>query len=173
MRARAGGICAASIAGVLLLFVAGCETSPASLPTPRQEAREMQNLVEAPGVDGGRDALLRYDIDGNGEITSEEMKSTIAADFISADANGDKKLDIEETRAANERRWAIDASRSTPLIDWNQDSYVTMAEFSNSVHALFERFDLNGDGIVNEDELNARASHLQREDWKGWRYGRN
>lgn len=132
----------------------------------------MRALEDMPGADGGRDSILRFDINKDGAVARDEIDSTLAADFLVADANGDKRLDAEETRAANEKRWAIDASSRSPLIDWNQDGSVDMGEFSNSARALFEKFDLDNNGTISEDELNARAPRTQRENWRDWKYGR-
>ena len=150
----AGFRCPILIAACVALLVAACESRP--MRTPRQEERMMHNLEIAPGADGAQAAIKRFDVNRNGEVTREEMDSTVAADFLTADTNGDRKLDAEEVRAANEKRWVADASQSSPLIDWNQDGYVDMTEFSNSARALFERFDLDSSGTVTEDEINAR-----------------
>ena len=152
-----------------LFALAACESTLHY--SPREEMRQQRALEEMPGVDGARDAVMRFDTNKDGTVTRDEMNAVLAADFIGADHDGDKRLNSEETRAANERRWEADASSSTPLIDWNQDGYVSMDEFVNSSRASFERFDRDGDGAVTENEFNQMRPRGPRDDWRSWGHG--
>lgn len=101
--------------------------------------------------------LLRYDGNEDGMVTREEMEAGLKADFSTADANGNGKLDTSEIRAENDRRVARDGLDAAPLRDWNLDGLADMDEFSNAVHNYFDALDKNHDDELAMGELSGSA----------------
>ena len=91
-------------------------------------------------MDRSRDIflLLRYDANNDHKITREEMDAGLKAEYAAIDVNHDGKLHSDEVQAENQRRWAQEGPQSSPLMDWNMDGNVDLAEFSNAVHSLLE-----------------------------------
>jgi hypothetical protein len=83
------------------------------------------------------------------------MEEAIAAQFRKDDLSGDGHLDSSEVRAVNDR--LLTDPGSTPVIDWNADGKVIIAEYASQWRTLFERADVDSDGIVDEKERAGRA----------------
>ena len=101
------------------------------------------------------DGFAAYDRDANGVVTKSEMEEAIAAQFRKDDLSGDGHLDSSEVRAVNDR--LLTDPGSTPVIDWNADGKVILAEYASQWRTLFERADVDSDGIVDEKERAGRA----------------
>lgn len=100
-------------------------------------------------------ALQRFDANGDGSVVRAELEETLAADFKKEDANGDEALDVSETRALNDR---LRREKSgSPVFDWNADGRLVHAEFASQWRTLFQRSDIDGDGIVDERELHGKV----------------
>ena len=97
--------------------------------------------------------LQKYDTDHNGFLTRAELEAGIRADFAAADTNHDGRLDKDETRAENERRWAEGLSTTSTLVDWNQDGYVDYNEFAGTARSLFAQLDTKNKGVINLKKL--------------------
>jgi EF hand len=108
-------------------------------------------------MDRSRDIflLIRYDTNNDRQISKDEMEGGLKADYAKADTNGDGKLSPDEVQAENQRRWNLEGPQSSPLMDWNQDGNVSMAEFANAVHSLFTTVDKDTDDVVTVAELQA------------------
>jgi hypothetical protein len=132
-----------AVVGVAALCIAACGTS-----RPRGQVDLM---------DRSRDIflLLRYDTNNDRQITRDEMMAGLKADYAKADTNADGKLSSDEVQAENQRRWNLEGPQSSPVMDWNQDGNVSIAEFGNAVQSLFSTCDKDTDGIVTVAELQA------------------
>ena len=108
-------------------------------------------------MDRGRDLflLLRYDTNGDHQISREEMDAGLKADYAAADTDHDGKLEPAEVQAENQRRWQQEGPQSSPIRDWNMDGNVDFAEYSNAVHSLFGLVDKDKDNVVTVAELQA------------------
>ena len=124
---------------------------------------------------GGPEALMeRFDTNGDGQITMEEIQAAAVARFAEADANDDGQLSAEEMSAAadaqrEERRAERQAERIAKRIekaDTNGDGVLNLEEAvaagSDRIERLFDRLDDDEDGVITQAEL---------EDAKG-RFGR-
>jgi EF hand domain-containing protein len=96
--------------------------------------------------------LERYDTNHDDILTRAELEAGLKADFDAADTNHDGRLDPDEVRAVNEKRWADGLSTTTAIIDWNHDGYVDFNEFAAAPRSLFEQLDVNGDGKLEPKE---------------------
>ncbi|MEM7445600.1 MAG: EF-hand domain-containing protein [Pseudomonadota bacterium] len=101
--------------------------------------------------------MERFDADGDGQITVEEVEAYRAARFEAADTNGDGVIDEAEFQAAAEaramERVAERAGEMFARIDEDGDGQLTQDDVSGREGRLFEHADENGDGILTEDEL--------------------
>lgn len=101
------------------------------------------------------DTFAAFDRDANGVVPKAEMEEAIVAQFRKDDLNADGNLDATEVRAVNDR--LLTHPGSTPVIDWNADGKVAVPEYASQWRTLFERADVNGDGVVDEKERAGRA----------------
>jgi hypothetical protein len=105
--------------------------------------------------------MERFDANGDGQITVEEIEIHRAERFNAADTNGDGVIDAAEFEAAATQRAADRvAERAAEMfarIDEDGDGQLTADDLGGREGRLFEHADENGDGILTEDELlNAR-----------------
>lgn len=107
-----------------------------------------------PGGGPGLEMVIeRFDVNGDGQITKEEV-TTVTADKVKTfDANGDGTLSLEEYRAL----WtdAMDRMivRSFQFHDPDGDAKITLEEYSADFDKMFTRFDRNEDGTIAADEF--------------------
>lgn len=104
--------------------------------------------------------LLRYDTNHDNSVSKEEMEAGLKADYDAADANHDSCLDRNDVRAENARRLRVDAGQASPLVDWNLNGCVDMAEFGNTVRSYFGFADRSKDGAVSLTELRGPSMPL-------------
>ena len=148
-------------------LTAGCASlNPFASSKPKPSAAEMRADVEAPAAQPAKPkrqpesmGLVRFDADGNGQILRAELEQGLTADFKKEDANGDETLDITETRALNERLRA--EKGASPVFDWNADGRLVFTEFASQWRTLFQRSDVNGDGVVDDEELQGKRREMK------------
>jgi Ca2+-binding EF-hand superfamily protein len=128
----------------LLALTAASLSFPAMAQPPRAAGAETRK-------DTGSWMLQRYDADGDGVISLQEFQAAGDAMFAQLDADGDGRISAEEF-AAFERRHA----RGFARMDADGDGYVTKAEFDDARMARFNALDVNGNGVIDADELPAR-----------------
>ena len=124
-----GGDTGAPVAGV----------TPSASPAP---------LAEAPTDDEG---LGSFDSDRDGIVMKTELETGLIATYKKDDTDGDGSLSAVETRAVNDR--VMQESDATPVIDWNADGKVLMQEYASRWRTMFDRSDINRDGMVDAKEL--------------------
>jgi EF hand len=133
---------AAALALGIAVLLAACAGGEPGRP-PRERADAFHPSTEL---------LERYDANHDGTLTRAELETGLKADFEAADTNHDGRLDVDETRAVNEKRWADGLSTTTTIIDWNHDGYVDFNEFAAAPRSLFEQLDRDGDGKLEPKE---------------------
>lgn len=106
---------------------------------------------------GGRDMLAQADANGDGQISLAELTAVRAEAFARMDQNGDGQISGGELRGRMAE--APEAS----------DGVVTEAEFIERAPPVMERFDANGDNVLDQAEL--QAAHEARRDRQGRRGG--
>lgn len=121
---------------------------------------------------GGPVMLLeRFDTNGDGAITKEEMQGAAAAHFAEADTNGDGMLSAGEMAAAAEsRRAERQADRIAKRIersDTDGDGMLSLQEATaaaegRGMEQMFDRFDADNDGSITQAELEAAKGMFER-----------
>lgn len=112
----------------------------------------------------------RFDLDGNGEVTRDEVTQAAAQHFAEADTNGDGQLSPEELAAQaesrqEERRASRMAQRSERMLerhDANGDGLLSLEEMTaqdgeDRLERLFAHLDVDEDGVINKAEAERMA----------------
>jgi EF hand len=135
------------IALVAAVAVAGCAgpqargTRPGGNPPPPSDRERDIRL------------MLSYDGNSDGTVTRAELEAGLRRQFMAADTDHDGRLDGDETRAENDRRFRANGTLTSPLIDWNQDGFVSFDEFATTARSVFDELDTNHDGRLDASEL--------------------
>jgi Ca2+-binding EF-hand superfamily protein len=97
--------------------------------------------------------MLSFDGDSDGTVTRDEMESALRRQFAACDTNHDGHIDIKEMQAENDRRFRVNGSGTSPLIDWNQNGEIDFDEFATTARSLFAELDKDMDGKLTPNEL--------------------
>ncbi|MEL6683031.1 MAG: calcium-binding protein [Pseudomonadota bacterium] len=103
------------------------------------------------------------DLNGDGQLTQEELQARSDSRFSDADANGDGGLSVEELTAAADARRADRISRMMERFDENGDGILQRSELperGDRAERMFERADENGDGTISQAEFEAAQDRL-------------
>ncbi len=122
--------------------------------------------------------LMQADIDGDGMISRSEAPEPMRARFDQADKNLDELLDEAEVDAfialssgqrggsgMQQRRSSPIRQRGNPAqqlmnFDANDDGKLTLEELPPRMQQRFGRMDENGDGFVDQEEVDAMSERL-------------
>ncbi|MDZ4741174.1 MAG: hypothetical protein SGJ03_14915 [Alphaproteobacteria bacterium] len=99
--------------------------------------------------------LKSFDKNDDDTLVRSELEEGLKRNFAAADANASGLLEPSEVRSFNDR--FDDQANISPVIDWNADGKIVLAEFASQWRTLFERSDINRDGLVDADELAGRV----------------
>lgn len=118
-------------------------------------------MQQGPGQSDLKCGFERVDLNGDGEVSQDEMEAARAARFNAADTDGSGGLSKEEIAAAKQqrremRRQCNPRQRHFAQMDTNSDGQITREENAAAADARFDRMDANGDGVLTIDELPAR-----------------
>jgi hypothetical protein len=141
----------------------------------------MSAIAEAPraarseaSLGGGSWMLQRYDTNDDGMITLQEFQAGGDALFAQLDADGDGKLSAEELAAAGrgwgrpgwgrravqqqdgEQRAERRHDRWFARMDADGDGFISKAEFDDARMARFNALDVNGNSVIEADEIPVR-----------------
>lgn len=131
------------------------------------------------GPRGGDIAFEELDLNGDGQLTMEEMKNHRKARFAKADSNGDGELSAAELEAAATARHKKRVARMISKLDTDGNGTLSEAEMEAGkegrhggkraekrearAERMFERADENGDGVLSKAEFDAaKAKRMER-----------
>lgn len=116
----------------------------------------------AKGPEGGPRDGMRFDKDGDGKISVEELDARQKEFIAKADADGDGFITKDEMKALHEARRAERQARRFP--DSNGDGVVDAGEWNAAMQERFTKLDKNGDGVISQEEMqkNGRHRHHRR-----------
>jgi len=106
---------------------------------------------------GGGKGLARFDRDGNGAVTKDEMRTSAIERFEKTDLNHDGRLTLDEIQAAHREH----AAQRFAEKDKNKDGKLTRDEVAKMPDEVFARLDTNKDGALTPDELAAKAGRFE------------
>lgn len=99
------------------------------------------------------------DADGDGGVTLAEIEAQGAARFATSDANGDGALSADELIAASNGRAADRVTQMVERFDANGDGLLQEAEMpqrdGDRAARMFEHVDADSDGIITQAEFDA------------------
>ena len=129
---------------------------------------------------GPRGANLKaMDLNGDGNVTKDELASFESQRFAEMDLNGDGNLTTTEMTEFREMKRAEmlakrEERRQAGMLerfDTDGDGAISQAEFAAKPNPMFDRADADGDGIVTEDERKAmRQAFAEKRGNRGERW---
>lgn len=124
--------------------------------------------AQAVAKPGNRDAQAffeRFDVNGDGQITREEISVVRAERLTEVDADGDGFVTADELEAAAAERARERVARIIELRDADGDGKLSLEEMEpgERASARFNRVDQDRDGIISQAEFDAaRADRKPR-----------
>lgn len=112
------------------------------------------------GKGRGHGGWDRMDINGDGEITADEMSEKNAAFIEAADADGNGAVSKDEMKAYHKAK--REERRAKRSADANGDGIVDRTEFLNAAQERFDKMDKDGNGVLSEDEQRRKRGHHRR-----------
>jgi Ca2+-binding EF-hand superfamily protein len=102
--------------------------------------------------------LARFDRDGNGVVTREEMRTSALEHFGKADQNHDGSLSLAEAKAFGKQQ----AEKRFADQDKNNDGKLSRAEVAHMPDGIFAKLDANHDGQLSRDEMAQHGDHFEK-----------
>lgn len=119
-----------------------------------------------PMMDGpmGGKGLTAADTDKDGKISKAEFEAWRASRMTAIDTDKDGKLSADEIAAARIKQVEADAKtmaeRMVAARDTDGDGKLSVDELMSAPTPAFDKLDTNGDGVVDQAEMQAfRAAH--------------
>ena len=103
--------------------------------------------------------MLLYDTNGDGKITLVEINADQARMFTALDVDGDKSMAVDEIRRRGRSLLIFRTTTLFDLLDANGDGTLSVAEVQAPSKRWFKRYDKNGDGVMEANEIPKRRRH--------------
>ncbi len=141
-----------AVGGLVLLAGTGCAGDSGG-PNLAQDPRAASSQVGE--VQLNIRLMLSFDANKDGSVSRDEVEAGLKRQFELADTDRNGTLNLGEIQAENAKRWQASGTASSPLIDWNLDGTVSLAEFSGTAHSIFAQLDRDQGGSLAGPELEA------------------
>jgi hypothetical protein len=141
-----------AVGGLALLAGFGCASRDGGLNIARDPRVASSQVGE---VQLNIQLMLSFDTNKDGLVSRDEVEAGLKRQFDQADTDRNGVLNLSEIQAENARRWQASGTASSPLIDWNQDGTVSLAEFSGTAYSVFAQLDRDRGGSLAGNELEA------------------
>ncbi len=139
-----------TLACTLLLALAACGQGGPRGPGPHGPGARSPSPTQSENTAAVACRIAPY-AGADGAVSRAALDKGLRAEFAAADADGDGVHSKAEISALNARRAA--GCDGEPLIDWNGQGRMSYAAFSARIFTLFDRADIDGDGIVTREEM--------------------
>lgn len=103
-----------------------------------------------------------YDTNGDGKISLAEINDDQARMFNALDVDGDKSMSVDEIRRRGRSLQIYRTTTLFDLLDANGDGKLSVAEIQAPSKRWFKRYDKNGDGVMEAEELPEGRKHGRR-----------
>jgi len=145
------------------MFIAGIVGVAVSVTAMSVAADGGTGKRDGKGHGGHKMSFSALDIDGNGEITQEEMMQTAGSKFDSVDTDGDGALSRAEMEAQAQAKAAERIDRMMQRFDENEDGKLARDEMpKGGMERMFERADADNSGGVSKEEFAEMRKHGKR-----------
>ncbi len=147
------------------------------------------------GMGGARGMAIEFedlDLNGDGQLTKEEMQNQKQARFAKVDTNGDGQLSIEELEAAAAERHKAFASRMIERLDTDENGTLSQEEMEAArdmrdggkggkrhgkkegkrhgggdrsearMERMFDRVDADDDGVITKAEFDEAKANMKK-----------
>jgi hypothetical protein len=142
-----------AVGGLALLAGYGCASDDRGGPNLARDPRAASSQVGE--VQANIRLMLGFDTNKDGSVGRDEVEAGLKRQFEQADSDHNGTLNLSEIQAENARRWQASGTASSPLIDWNLDGTVSLAEFSGTAYSVFAQLDRDRGGSLAGTELEA------------------
>lgn len=146
--------------------------------TGRQGAHARRGRGQQPGgaavpPNQMKDRIMQSDKDGDGMVSESEAPQQMKVRFAQADKNLDGLLDESEVDAfiskigrqrggpRNQQRQRGNPGAQIMNFDANADGELTQDELPAEMQQRFGRMDENGDGVIDQEEVDSMAERIQ------------
>jgi len=162
--------------GFCLVLLFTCATAQDAKKDP---PKKMPAIVEEMLKLTPEQVIKRFDKNGDGFLSKDELPMFLGKAFDASDKNGDGKLDREEVAALQKllrNFFAAGAQPKTPppskeieqiinnllkQFDTDKDGKISRKEAKGQILAIFDQYDTNKDGFLDRMELRALAERIQ------------
>ena len=116
--------------------------------------------ISGAGMTGIVRRLLENDADGDGRLVREELPEQMQGRFDRLDANQDGVIDDDELKQLSQRGRGGMMSRLFAA-DADGDGRISREEAPERMERSFDRMDSNGDGFIDEEEIERMRKRFQ------------
>jgi hypothetical protein len=107
----------------------------------------------------GMRMMERFDNDGDGKVTAEEMVAVRDKAMANYDANKDGNLSIDEFQGLWLEHMRPRMVRHFQRLDADGDAKLTQVEMKKIMQRIMSRMDRDNDGAISKDDRRGRGRH--------------
>ena len=117
-------------------------------------------VIAGDGPGCPHNATLTQDVEGNGQMTAAAHVASAAKRFESMDTDKDGKVtaaEINGSRGAETLVWVneqVSAVEKIRTFDADNDGTLTAKEYADGSQKMFNKLDVDGDGVLSAAEAN-------------------